>query len=410
MKTWIALFFATSLAGCVSTAPVNAPNPVPDSVPPRVAERADTDWPATPQTLATTSGDIYLDNLNGQIETISTNPRFARHARFQVTLGSLLYQRFQIEGRIEDAERARRVLLEAEELPGFTSSDHLVLAKVLKGFHDFDNAARHIDVAAEGGAEPVQVAAARRSLQRALSLPGLQSLDPDPLPNDYVAAVEHAAALLNQGRLAAASESLRHAQVLYTDVNPLPLAWIHLQQGIAYLRHGDIEDARRFFEAAHQRFPQYFLATEHLAETELLLGNAHRAAALYRIVTAQNNQPAFWHGLAQAEAALGNQAAASIAAERAASGYEQLLAAHPLMFADHAVGYYLDMGDVSRALELARLNYEHRQDLMARLALAEALHEAGRHEAACSQVKSLTDAGLAPPEVTLPGETLSACR
>jgi tetratricopeptide (TPR) repeat protein len=230
------------------------------------------------------------------------------------------------------------------------------------------------------------------------------------VPDDYVLAVQQAAVLLEQGELFEASRLLQQAQDLYQDSSPFPLAWIQLQQGVAFLRYQQYEQARVFFAAAHERLPQYYLATEHLAETEALLGNWQRSAELYRQVSEQTGQPAFWHGLQLAEAELGNAAAADAAAQQADTDYQQLLAKYPLTFADHAVGYYIDTGREQKALELAEMNYANRQDVYAHLTLAEALAANGQQQQACSKVSELRRAGLAPPEIIFPDENLAACQ
>ena len=277
------------------------------------------------------------------------------------------------------------------------------------GFHDFEAASAQVSLAEAKGAPSNGIKATRAALDQALRRPVKGRNRFIGVSGDYGDAVQRAAELLNQGLLAGATAQLRQAQESYRDSSPLPLAWIHVQQGIAFLRHGEYEQARTFFAAAHERFPQYFLATEHLAETEGLLGNHQRSVELYRQVTVQNDQPGFWYGLAGAESELGNSEAARETRQRAEAGYEFLLSRYPLMYADHAVGYYLETGNPGRALELARLNFEHRQDLMARLALAEALMGNGLVKAACKQVRIIREAGLAPPEISVPGETLANC-
>lgn len=410
MKATFAIALCLCLFGCAASQPHSTTDTGIHEQIDRASARIGPDWPAMPADIATTDGEIYLGNLNSQIETIETHQRLQVDTSFQVSLASLYYQRFQIEGRLVDAERARDIL-DAEQLAaGFRPEHRLVHAQVLLGFHDFEAAAQQIDAAAERGAPEADVAALRASLDRALRLPAVNAIGSDASPGNYLDAVRAAAASVDRGRLDEAGALLMQAQALYLDTNPFPLAWIHVQQGIAYLRHGAYPQAQRFFAAAHQRFPQYFLATEHLAETEGLLGNYARSAELYRMVTAQNDHPAFWHGLARAEAALGNTEAARAAAARAHAGYAELLVRYPLMYADHAVGYYLDIGDRAEALRLARLNFEHRQDLYAHLALADALLANGKPEAACEHVRRIRAAGLSPPEIHLPGEALSACR
>lgn len=408
MNATLTLVLGLSLASCAVTPAPPGQDGAQRGEIARATALLGPEWPASSAVIATTDGEIYLGNLDAQLETIETTPGLRARAEHQVLLASLYYQRFQIEGRLADAERARDILDAARSAPGFGAQHRLVHAQVLLGFHDFEAAREQISAAAEAGAG-VATEALRASLERSLSLPAMPPVDRAASPSNYHDAVRAAAALVDRGELHSASRQLRLAQDLYPDSSPFPLAWIHLQQGIAFLRHGALDQAREFFAAAHARFPQYFLATEHLAETESLLGNHARAAELYRQVTAQNDQPAFWHGLAQAEAALGNAEAARQAAERARSGYAALLARYPLMYADHAVGYYLDTGEVAEALRLARLNFEHRQDLSAHLALAEALWADGQRAAACALAGAVGEAGLAPPELTLPTETLNGC-
>jgi tetratricopeptide (TPR) repeat protein len=192
-------------------------------------------------------------------------------------------------------------------------------------------------------------------------------------------------------------------------VSPVPLAWLHTQQGIAWLRFGDIERAQRFFEAAYQRLPQYYLAAEHLAETEFLLGRRERARELYLAVIAQTDHPEFHAALAEVEAELGDTDAAEVSLGRAREGYEALLARHPAAFADHAAAFHLEQDEAGRALELARINLNQRRDVMAWLLLAEAEHAAGNRRAACRALDQARRTGLNPPELRELEERLQRC-
>lgn len=369
------------------------------------------DWPAGVQSIATTPGEVYLGNLNGQIHVLErktarldgTGAKMIAQGRLAV----LLYHRFRVEGRLADAERARRLMHEVVSADGSNPSDRLIYARILLGFHDFDGALEQVEAARAAGAVSGDADAVSEAVHRAMKLPEEPGSHPDS--DGYITAVQRAAVEIEHGRLSRATDLLRRAQELYRDTSPFPLAWIHVQQGVALLRAGDHEGARTFFAAAHERMPEYYVATEHLAETEGLLGNAERAARLYRDVTAQNDQPLFWHGLAGAEAALGNEAAAADAARRAKAGYEALLARHPVMYADHAIGFYIEIGQPERALELAQLNYRYRKDVAARLALAEALLANGGDTQACDLIATITAAGLAPPELSRPDAGFAVC-
>jgi len=365
------------------------------------------DWPAGVDTLSTTAGDIYLANLNSQIRVLDHRLASQQDSAVSASLAGMLYHRFQLLGRVEDAVAARDLLQHSMERNLLTADELLVYARILSGLHEFDTAERVITAAAELGANPPAIEQIREQVTASRQLPSGQPINEAPM--DYVLAVQQAARLLEQGHLTEASQKLQMAQQLYHDSSPFPLAWIHLQQGVAFLRYQQYEQARVFFEAAHERLPQYYLATEHLAETEALLGNWQRSAELYRQVTAQTDQPAFWHGLHQAEAELGNMGDAERAAQLADDNYRELLEHYPLTFADHAVSYYLETGREQRALELAELNFDNRQDVTAQLAMAEALAANGQQEQACAHLNELRQAGLSPPEIIFPEASLAAC-
>jgi tetratricopeptide (TPR) repeat protein len=405
------------VAGCLGLASCASPGQQPSAVTGSADVTAaislvSSNWPATTEVLSTTRGDIYLSNLDSQIQVLEHRIATTQQIPARVSLAGLLYHRFQLLGRIADADRARSLLQQAMEQDLLGPGEMLGYARILSGLHEFDAAQDVIDAAATRGAKPAdinqasdQVLASRR-LPSPLALP----LTDSAAPADYLAAVQQSAVLLEQGELFEASRLLQVAQDKYQDSSPFPLAWIHLQQGVAFLRYQQYEQARVFFAAAHERLPQYYLATEHLAETEALLGNWQQAAELYRQVSAQTGQPAFWHGLQLAEQELGDAAAALAAGQRADEDYRQLLAQYPLTFADHAVGYFIDTGREQKALELAELNFANRQDVYAHLALAEALAANGLQQQACEKVAALRRAGLSPPEIIFPGEDLAACR
>ena len=411
-RTWARALLWTGallvLGACTAAGGPAPSDPAPDPSLERALALIGPDWPAGAGTLKTTSGEIYAGNLDGQIRALAQRLDQAPDAAQQALLARLFYHRFQLHGRLDDALRARLLVAELARAPDAEPEVLLLQAAIESGFHDFDAAQAAINRAALADADHEDVARAQLAVDRALGDVREDAM-PAPDPDDYVALVGAAADALERGHPDRASTRLREAQAAYRDVSPFPLAWIHLQQGIVFLRHGSLDAARTFFAAAHDRLPEYYLATEHLAETELALGNASRAAELYRQVVEQNDQPAFWHGLALAESALGNDEAAEQAARAADEKYAALLSEHALMFADHAVDYYLDTERPGRALELARLNAEYRNDVSARVTLASALMANGAEDEACALVHSLREDGYAPPEITLPGEPLDTC-
>jgi hypothetical protein len=59
-------------------------------------------------------------------------------------------------------------------------------------------------------------------------------------------------------------------------------------------------------------------------------------------------------------------------AEQAEVGYRELVERYPLMYADHATLYYIDIGARDKAVELATLNLAQRQSPQAEELLATA--------------------------------------
>ena len=362
-------------------------------------------WPVRPDLVRTSSGEIYLGNLDSGINALSlrSDPAAARDQ------AALLAYRYRIRGRIEDAESAL-VLVESYLVGNPADRSALLLrASLLSGFHRFEEARRDLeslvsdepaaqrlldemDLAGDGHSELAQRLAGRDS-----DAEGLFEL---ALRGNLA---------VQQGDAGAAEKWFRLAQSRYGDVSPMPLAWLHTQQGIALLRAGNIERANLFFAAAHARLPQYYLATEHLAETEFLLGRHARALELYQSVVAQTDHPEFHAAISGVLTERGEHTAAADHLRRAHAGYASLLARHASAFADHAAGFYLEQGNHARALELAQLNVAARPGVMAWLLLAEVQQAMGDASAACSALQQARRSGLRPPELKDLQELLPHC-
>ena len=375
------------------------------------------DWPANTQTRQTTDSKIYLANLDGQIEVLD---RLVQSRPDDVSLARLAlayYHRFQILGRIEDAEAARQMLESAQDRPHQKVID-LNYAQIMLGFHEFSRVRQSIETARQNGATAEDIEPLERALERstrALPVSQLEMAQGYGQPEDVMNLVLDAARLTELGQPDIASIRLMRAQELYQDSSPFTLAWIHVQQGIVFLRNGDYGSALAFFAAAHDRLPEYYLATEHLAEVQLALGNTVEAAELYQWVAAQTGYPEFYYQLSRAQLNLGDEQAAGESARLAALGYADLLKRYPAMFADHATRYYMNSGRAETALELAQRNAGWRQDIRARTLLIEAQLNAGNKSAACNGVTDIRALGYTPPELpelaeALTRELKSGCR
>jgi tetratricopeptide (TPR) repeat protein len=358
-------------------------------------------WPQNTSTRLTTSGDIYLANLDSQIAALEQLASRRPSDHFGAQLALAYYHRFQIMGQLHDAEQARSVLQAAAQRE-HTQIVDLTHVQVLLGFHEFELANATLDCARQHGGNDETVDELQMAVNRATGTnTAPDSLDPsspgtNPTP---VVLVTQAADLLERGNAAAASRLLKSAQDRYLDTAPYLLAWIQVQQGIVFLRHRDYAAAATFFGAAHDRFPQFALATEHLAETQLALGNYRLGADLYRSVSEQTGNPEFYYRLAMAERALGMHHQAAIHEQRAQSGYADLMARYPFMYADHAARYFLATSQAETALDLAQQNMLRRQDIRARTLLLETELAVGRADAACDEFKTIRSLGYEPPEL-----------
>ncbi|MBK8068380.1 MAG: hypothetical protein IPK27_12345 [Rhodanobacteraceae bacterium] len=367
--------------------------------PPMITQQATgpSGYPLSPQQRVTTAAEIYHANLDARIDVLSDN---LQDTMARAELAAALLLRFRVIGRIEDGERALALAREAAAAaPGDPAVQRVNFA-ALSAFHLFDQAQASLARLEAAGADG-------RSLQRDLRLArgDYAPLEPDFVESrlpvaDFYELASRADLRLMSGDPAGAAQWYRAAQDLYTDVDPLPLAWLYTQQGIALLRHGQCARARVFFSAALARLPRYYLAAEHLAECEAELGELEAARSRYLAVIEQTGNPEFLAALAAVEVRRGDARAAGAAREAAHAGYRQLLARWPAAYAQHAAEFYLDDGQVDRAHALALRNLELRQDIGSLILLAQTAAASGDLALACESAVRARATGLRPPELS----------
>ncbi len=380
------------LSACTTTrVPDESPSPV------LTAGELPPAWrPLSPEESPSTSAAIYLGNLDSRIAVLSASDDQATRA----LLARLLLQRHRILGRLADAEAALALLEYRDDLD---SAALATLAALHMVFHDFAAAGQALDRAEAVDSGDPALPILRRDLAVARG-------DREFLRRDIAVAAEpvadvhelaHRADLLvNLGQLELAMLWYRTAQDLHADVDPWMLAWLQTQQGIALLRHERIPEARIYFETAHARLPQYYLAAEHLAECEMLLGNHDRARELLTSVIAQTGNPEFIAMLAELEDRAGNARAAEAARAQAIAAYGALLSRHPAAYAAHAAEFFLALGQIERARELADANLALRTDWMSELLVAEVALAADDLAAACRHWGRAALTPLTPPEIS----------
>lgn len=393
-----AVLMVLELTGCGGIADRTAPQePRADHA---FASDTRTEVPAGPSSIRTTSPEIYIGNLNARITSLTDGAERRSSPRLQLMLAEALAHRARLLGKPEDrTEALARADAVLEREPGLAQA-RLLRARLLAAVHRFEEALDVLDEATAAGAaddrvarqrSEVLIALGRADEALALARPHLGGSLPD--------LAFRANNLIDRGELEKADELFIRAQETYEDSNPYPLAWLHVQHGVLFLRNDDPQRARAFFAAAHERLPQYYLATEHLAETMGLLGETRRSAELYRQVSEQTEDPVFLAALADAERELGNGQAATEAEQAARRGFREWLDREPAAAWQHAAEFYLDRGDTGHAVEYARRNAEIRQNVGSLLLLARAEKADGHTAKACRAWQRAHDTDLNPPEL-----------
>ena len=407
----IAATVVAAVGGC-ARGPVAAEPEPPAAAPPAALAIFAEAYPASVERYRTTDASIYLGNLEARIQAQRESLARREDATTRGALAGSLLHRFRILGRVVDAEHA---LAEVEKALAADPrhAEALVLhAALLSSFHRFGEARAALAAARASGASAELPTRLERDLDlaegRYADLADELAASGHLVANLYELAFRADLRML-QGDPGGASRLWRAAQDLYQDVDPHTLAWLHTQQGIALLRVGDLANAKRFFEVAHARVPQYYLATEHLAEVEGRLGNRARARELYRAVIGQTGNPEFIAALAGVEREDGNEAEAARLEREAEAGYAALLERHRAGYAQHAAEFYLDAGKSAQALALARENIALRQDVLSQVLLAQAAHAAGEKSEACAARERALATGLKPPEISELDALASTC-
>ena len=369
-------------------------------------------WPISTSLYRTTSADIYLGNLDSRIVALEAQIAAGQHQR-SVSLASALYHRYRVVGRLDDAERALALLRSRAMQDGLEAEGMLLYATALSGLHQFSEARDWLERArkagisegkAEGLAADIAVAIGDYDALRT-------EMGDSARPVDEFYALAHRADLrLLQGDLGGASRLYLGAQTLYFDVNPVPLAWLHTQMGIALLRSGQASEARRFFSAAVERLPGYYLAEEHLAECETLAGEFDAARSRYRRVIAQTGNPEFIAALADLERRAGNDEEAARLSREAEAQYTALMQRYPDAFGQHAAEFLIQIGQAERADALAQANLKLRHDVGSWILMAQTAQAVGDMGRACTARTQAVQTALRPPELAELDALAPRCR
>jgi tetratricopeptide (TPR) repeat protein len=365
-------------------------------------------YPLSITDRATTNGLQYLANLNGRLAALPKNP--TPHSR--AVQAGILYQRFQALGKLQDLDDAYEILNQLTADPA-ADADALILAATVASYlHEFDAAVGlldRVDKLALGTSSAelrLEIANARTMAPLAPVLaPGAGLIN----GQEYRQLVQLANECIDRGDLGCASNYFHDAQFVYSDVAPLPLAWLHTQQGITLLRFDQPELAIRFFRSAMERLPGYSLAIEHLAQCLVRAKAYGEARKLYLELIAQTQNPEDMAGLAILENQAGNRTQANQWLKRAKTAYAARLQKYPEAYAQHAVKFYLLIGDINLASNLAEGNFKRRTDVSAYLMLASVRLAQSNPLAACILLRQVLASGRHPPELSALHQQLSSC-
>jgi len=368
-------------------------------------------YPLSLSDRPTTAGQVAMDHLQGSLAQAEREFAAAqlkcqapcRPVRQQARLAGLLFQRYQWLGSLADLDRVVELLQQIEG-PATTGAHQdpslvLLMATVHAHMHQFAGA-KSILLSLPETAQRQRLLA---EIDAATKLPAPSASAALParelsVGQEVEDLIERAHECILKGDLNCASQHFHAAQFIYHDVAPVPLAWLHTQQGIALLRFGHPEAAIPFFRAAVARAPNDLLASEHLAECLSLTGGDQEALGIYQTVVKQSGNPEFIAAMGDLQAKLGMNAEAERSLALARKGFAERLARFPSAYTMHAVGFYLEHDAADIGLKLARENILLRQDSASWLLLAEAALANGQEAEACQALTKVRQAQLNPPE------------
>jgi len=319
--------------------------------------------------ITLTAGDIAAINLESARQR-SWN-RFWR-APQQPQIAELIVEQEQLTaqftGDLAAFDRLETLADELARVEPESARTALIAAQVACSTHRFAEARESLAEAVTGGAPEdaterllltidqatgtnlVSVLAARR--ERAAQ------------PGHWEERIPLGALLADLGEFDEADRTYIEALRTYPDVSPFAPAWAAFQLGVLWgecVPDPAVERAAKWYRTAIDYLPGYVKARVHLAEIYLGAGRMQDAMAVLAPALESGDPEVSWR-LADIAHAAGDARESALHLAAARSGFEALLARHPLAFADHGAEFYSDGGgDPARALELARLNLTNRQ-------------------------------------------------
>ncbi|WP_265447142.1 hypothetical protein [Flexivirga meconopsidis] len=328
--------------------------------------------------VRTTDGTLALANLTAQVDMLvgqalpAGSPDSAAHRILeqQATLVDLLTLRGHLLGCVADYERAFQV---ADRMVATAPHSAIALsarARTRATLHRFADAWSDLDAAHRAEPSVDGLDADRSAILQAVGCYEEAELllqNAASQQSDFASLSAQAVLYAERGSIAEAVQAFAAAHDAHRGVSPFPLAQLDFRRGVMWMREGDLTAAHEAFDAARRRVPAYAPATGHLAEIELLRGNAAAAAGYLRPVAETSDDPEYAAHLVLALRGLGQHDRARVWRDRAKRRYDELVRLHPEAYADHAGDFWLGPGgDPGRALRLAQWTLVMRQTPRAR--------------------------------------------
>ncbi len=351
-------------------------------------------------TITTTSEEIYLSNLEGQIGELE---RLAKESPSNISLvqrlGAARYTRARFHNDPDEIQRAIDDVSACLKAEPENAICFLMRAEQEQSLHRFKESRADIESAKKHGGDPTRIADLENELdwndgRYDKAIPAIRKARAErPSTATWIreAQLEH-----DLGNDDASDAAFDRAEAAITDTSPLPVAHLELQRGIQNVARGKLEGAVGYFRRAAFRMPSFVAANEHLAETLHWLGKNDEAIAIYEKVVRLSNDPEFAYALCELYRATGKDAEARELEAKARKGYEQLLTKYPEAMYWHASEFYRAVGDGKKSLELLRKNVELRPNSVSYVALA----RAELAEKNVAEAKKAIDTALAMPVVS----------
>jgi tetratricopeptide (TPR) repeat protein len=332
-----------------------------------------------------TSGRIALANLSTSIQSLERSR--VERATFEnlMALSKLLFLRGDLLGRIVDHDRAEVVATEAIPLAPDTASALYIRARLAGRFHRFEEAKALLDQALAAGHSKDEIDVEKAALLQATGHYKEARAVRERLAKDNpgIHTLGALASLLAEmGQWAAAEISYEAALDEDESTLPIPCSQLLFEWGVSAMRRGELDRAEGIFVQLDSILPQHVPGRGHRAEVALARGQLKAAAALITPLLEIADDPEYRAIYAEILMAQGDAEAAS-EAERAAAGYDVLLARRPEAYADHAAAFFMGVGNRPQlAVDLAQANWKLRDTPRSRSLLARALRNAGCHASA----------------------------